>query len=191
MYLWLPLYLNDHLGYPPLTAGLLSTSFDIGGVFGGPILGCLSDSRGTTLSWVFKASLCVCFSLAIITMFNPKNVLILGMFVSDCYSRVFILKVYQVLTTIQLLSFHSFGLGLCLMLIGFGNCGSDSILTGPVSTNLGERSGRDLGAGVTALINGVSSIGGIIEGSFIHFSSSSCKFSYNMSWLKATLQSEF
>ena len=90
MYLWLPLYLNDHLGYPPLTAGLLSTSFDIGGVFGGPILGCLSDSRGTTLSWVFKASLCVCFSLAIITMFNPKNVLILGMFVSDCYSHVFI-----------------------------------------------------------------------------------------------------
>ena len=92
MYLWLPLYLNDHLGYPPLTAGLLSTSFDIGGVFGGPILGCLSDSRGTTLSWVFKASLCVCFSLAIITMFNPKNVLILGMFVSDCYSHVFILS---------------------------------------------------------------------------------------------------
>ena len=79
------------------------------------------------------------------------------------------------------------------MLIGFGNCGSDSILTGPVSTDLGERSGRDLGAGVTALINGVSSIGGIIEGSFIHFSNSSCKFSYfhNMSWLKATLQSEF
>ena len=90
MYLWLPLYLNDHLGYPPLTAGLLSTSFDIGGVAGGPILGCLSDSRGTTLGWVLKASLCVCLSLAIITMFNPNNVLILGMFVSDCYSHVFI-----------------------------------------------------------------------------------------------------
>ena len=62
------------------------------------------------------------------------------------------------------------------MLIGFGNCGSDSILTGPVSTNLGERSGKDLGAGVTALMNGVSSIGGIIEGSFIHLSNNSCKF---------------
>ena len=65
------------------------------------------------------------------------------------------------------------------MLIGFGNCGSDSILTGPVSTNLGERGGKDLGAGVTALINGVSSIGGIIEGSFIQFSKSSCIFCYS------------
>ena len=90
MYLWLPLYLNDHLGYPPLMAGLLSTSFDVGGVAGGPILGCLSDSRGTILGWVLKASLCVCFSLAIITMFNPNNVLILGMFVSYCYSHVYI-----------------------------------------------------------------------------------------------------
>ena len=90
MYLWLPLYLNDHLGYPPLTAGLLSTSFDVGGVAGGPILGYLSDSRGTTLGWVFKASMCVCFSLAIITIFNTNSVLILGMFVSDCYSHVFI-----------------------------------------------------------------------------------------------------
>ena len=88
MYLWLPLYLNDHLGYPPLTAGLLSTSFDVGGVAGGPILGCLSDSRGTTLGWILNASLCVCFSLAILTIFNPNNLLILGMFVSYCYSHV-------------------------------------------------------------------------------------------------------
>ena len=91
---------------------------------------------------------------------------------------MYLLKIYRVSNTIQLLHVHKFRLGLCLLLIGFGNCGSDSILTGPVSTNLGERGGKDLGAGVTALINGVSSIGGIIEGIFIHFSKSSCKFSY-------------
>ena len=45
-----------------------------------------------------------------------------------------------------------------------GNCGSDSILTGPVTTNLGERGGRGQGAGVTALVNGISSTGGIVEG---------------------------
>ena len=40
-------------------------------------------------------------------------------------------------------------------------------MTGPVTTNLGERDGRELGAGVTAFVNGVSSIGGIAEGTSI------------------------
>ena len=54
--------------------------------------------------------------------------------------------------------------GICLFVIGICNCGSDSILTGPVSTQLGEKDGNDLEAGVTSLINGLSSIGGIVEG---------------------------
>ena len=60
-----------------------------------------------------------------------------------------------------------FAVGMCLLIIGICNCGSDSILTGPVSTNLGEKDGRGLEAGVTALINGVSSIGGIVEGNVL------------------------
>ena len=54
--------------------------------------------------------------------------------------------------------------GICLFVIGICNCGSDSILTGPVSTQLGEKDGNELEAGVTSLINGLSSIGGIVEG---------------------------
>ena len=53
-----------------------------------------------------------------------------------------------------------------MLIIGIGNCGSDSILTGPVTTSLGERDGRGQGAGVTALVNGISSTGGIIEGTY-------------------------
>ena len=63
--------------------------------------------------------------------------------------------------------------GICLVIIGIGNTGSDSILTGPVTTTLGERDGRGLGAGVTALVNGVSSIGGIVEGIY---TKKNCKF---------------
>ena len=54
--------------------------------------------------------------------------------------------------------------GICLFVIGICNCGSDSILTGPVSTQLGEKDGKELEAGVTSLINGLSSVGGIVEG---------------------------
>ena len=57
LYLWLPLYLNDSLGYTSFESGLLSTLFDIGGVAGGPIIGFLSDQDGRTLSWISKASL--------------------------------------------------------------------------------------------------------------------------------------
>ena len=88
MYLWLPLYLNDHLGYPPLTAGLLSTAFDVGGVAGGPILGCLSDNRGTPLGWVSRSCLWVCMSFAIIVAFNPNSLWILGIFIDFPFSFI-------------------------------------------------------------------------------------------------------
>ena len=40
-------------------------------------------------------------------------------------------------------------------------------MTGPITTNLGESDGRGLGAGVTALVNGISSMGGIVEGTAV------------------------
>jgi len=43
MALWLPLYLLEHLGYSKLQAGMFSTVFDIGGIFGSPLLGLFLD----------------------------------------------------------------------------------------------------------------------------------------------------
>ncbi|XP_023332873.1 putative glycerol-3-phosphate transporter 1 isoform X2 [Eurytemora carolleeae] len=43
MYMWLPLYLVQHLEYSALQAGFMSTLFDIGGIFGSPLLGILLD----------------------------------------------------------------------------------------------------------------------------------------------------
>ena len=46
LYMWLPLYLVEHLGYPTLRAGLASTVFDIGGILGSPMLGLTLDRMG-------------------------------------------------------------------------------------------------------------------------------------------------
>jgi len=43
MYLWLPLYLVKTLSYTSLEAGLLSTMYDLGGIFGSPLLGITLD----------------------------------------------------------------------------------------------------------------------------------------------------
>ena len=59
-------------------AGLLSTLFDIGGAAGGPILGILSDSRGKTLEWLFRACLCACLALVSLILFAGHGIIILG-----------------------------------------------------------------------------------------------------------------
>jgi sugar phosphate permease len=64
----------------------------------------------------------------------------------------------------------SWGVGYCsvlLLLAGACNCGPDSLLTGSVPMTIGEKFGRGDGAGVTSLVNGLGSIGAIIEGPII------------------------
>ena len=39
MYLWLPMYLMEHLGYSAVQGGAFSAAYDVGGVIGGPLLG--------------------------------------------------------------------------------------------------------------------------------------------------------
>lgn len=82
LYLWLPLYLNESLGYTSFRSGLLSTLFDIGGVAGGPIIGFLSDRYGKTLSWICKACLYSSLAFMILAMFSDQGVVILGMRIS-------------------------------------------------------------------------------------------------------------
>ena len=43
MFMWLPMYLIDHLGYSKVQGGVFSTMFDIGGILGGPCLGIFVD----------------------------------------------------------------------------------------------------------------------------------------------------
>ena len=78
LYLWLPLYLNDSLGYTSFESGLLSTLFDVGGVAGGPIIGFLSDQDGKTLSWICKASLMSSSAFILMAVFSDQGMLMLG-----------------------------------------------------------------------------------------------------------------
>lgn len=44
LYMWLPLFMTQSLEYDIITAGLLSSAFDIGGAIGGPLIGYWVDS---------------------------------------------------------------------------------------------------------------------------------------------------
>lgn len=45
MYMWLPMYLVEHLGYSSALGGAFSLAFDVGGIVGGPAVGVLLDRR--------------------------------------------------------------------------------------------------------------------------------------------------
>jgi len=133
MYLWLPLYLKETLGYTNLQAGILSTTFDVGGIFGSPLLGLGLDQffPGVPLKGV---ALC---------MF--AGTISVGLFIVTASSGLIMNCV-------------------CLVLMGASNCGPDSILAGAVSIEVGDRKGDGGGAGVTSLVNGMGSVGGVVEG---------------------------
>lgn len=59
------------------------------------------------------------------------------------------------------------GVGALLAVIGICICGTDPILMGAITTELGDADGLNMGAGVTSFVNGVGSIGGILEGPLI------------------------
>ncbi|KAL8612511.1 hypothetical protein ACOMHN_053765 [Nucella lapillus] len=91
MYMWLPMYLLQQLHYPLSTAGLLSTTFEIGGVVGTALLGFLIDRffkgksmMGTGLSMFSSALSLILF---IITgswgmMFNIIFLFLAGAFIA-------------------------------------------------------------------------------------------------------------
>ena len=62
------------------------------------------------------------------------------------------------------------GLGAPLLLIiGFCNCGPDSVICGATTLKLGNADGRACGVKVTSMVNGIASIGGIIEGPLVSY----------------------
>ena len=60
-------------------------------------------------------------------------------------------------------------LGLLLFIIGFCNCGPDSVIGGAVTLRLGNAGQRKCGVKVTSVVNGIASIGGIIEGPMVSY----------------------
>lgn len=56
-----------------------------------------------------------------------------------------------------------------LVLAGVCICGSDTIMTGSLTIDLAEMDGRATGAAVTSLVNGLGTIGGIVEGPLVGY----------------------
>ena len=55
---------------------------------------------------------------------------------------------------------HAFLVAFQFFLIGFGNCGSDSVINGAITMEYGGKRGTK----VTSLVNGLGSLGGLVEG---------------------------
>jgi len=136
MYMWLPLYLLEHLHYTQLQAGMFSTVFDIGGIVGSPLLGVILDRY-------FRNSPLYGTYITILTAGGAVSLFIMTATWGSLYN------------------------GLFLLIVGAAICGPDSILAGSVTMEIGERNGRKSGSGVTSLVNGVGSMGGILEGPLI------------------------
>ncbi|XP_065835203.1 uncharacterized protein [Oscarella lobularis] len=58
---------------------------------------------------------------------------------------------------------------LFLFLAGFTNCGSDTMITGPIAAQLGKQDGRNMQGSVIGFINGFGTAGAILEGPTIGF----------------------
>jgi len=136
MYMWLPLYLLEHLHYTQLQAGMFSTVFDVGGIIGSPLLGVVLDKYYRTRP-LYGNFLAILFAGASVSLFIVTS------------------------------SWGSLYNGVFLLVVGAAICGPDSILAGSVTMEIGERNGRKSGSGVTSLVNGVGSAGGILEGPLI------------------------
>lgn len=109
LYMWLPLYLYQNLGYTITMAGVLSTTFEVGGVAGSASLGFLMDrflGAGKTHWGVFLALVCCTISLVMFQLTSGWG----WMF------NVFF-----------------------MLLAGVGNCGPDAFVSGSIAAELGAR----------------------------------------------------
>eukprot|EP00794_Sanderia_malayensis_P006013 gene6013-6711_t len=109
LYMWLPLYLYQNLGYSKGLAGLLSTTFELGGVAGSASMGFLIDrclGAGKTHWGVFFALIGSSISLVLFQMTSTWGMV---------FNVVFM-----------------FFAGVC-------NCGPDAFVSGSIAAELGER----------------------------------------------------
>lgn len=137
MYMWLPLYLLDHLHYNRTQAGLMSTVFEIGGGLGSAAMGVVVD-RAFGGRWLRPVLASAVASGAALWLF---------------------------VTTAA--GGSAYVHGAFLLLAGAANCGADTLLSGSIPARLGESGGRGAGAALTGLVNGAGSLGTVLEGPVI------------------------
>ena len=58
---------------------------------------------------------------------------------------------------------HAFLVAIQFFLVGFGNCGPDSVIGGAITMEYGG----NRGAHVTSVVNGIGSLGGFVEGPIV------------------------
>lgn len=136
MYMWLPMYLVQHLHYEKTIAGVSSTSFEIGGVIGSAAIGIIID-KWCTGNGLLGSGICAFLSATSLILFSAT---------SDWG--------------------HEFNV-LFTSLAGAFNCAPDSILGASVPSYLGEISGKGAGASVIGAVNGIGSLGIILQGPII------------------------
>lgn len=131
---WLPFYYEKQLGYNQGLAGYLSTSFEVGGTIGTPLIGYISDQymagKRDLTAGIFMAGASLSLSLCILlSTWGP------------------------VVNAI------------CMALTGILVIGPDSVLSGTIAQDIGQRSGLGKSAvgSVAGLLNSMGSAGSIFQ----------------------------
>jgi len=132
--MWLPFYLVQALGYDAALAGYVSSSFEMGGMVGTPLIGYLSDQY-----------------------LNGRRDLAAGVFMlGSCF------------TLAACVAFAEAGPGmnsLLMFLTGILIIGPDSVLSGTIAQDIGQRSGLGKAAvgTVAGFLNSVGSCGSVFQ----------------------------
>jgi len=131
---WLPYYFESSLHYDPSLSGYLSTSFELGGAVGTPLIGFVSDrymaGRRDLTAGIFMSGAAVSLSSSIaLSTWGP---------------------------TVN---------AICMFFTGILVIGPDSVLSGTIAQDIGQRSGLGKAAvgSVAGLLNSIGSAGSIFQ----------------------------
>eukprot|EP00117_Sycon_ciliatum_P008216 scpid58499/ scgid0350/ Putative glycerol-3-phosphate transporter 1; Glycerol-3-phosphate permease 1; Protein PHOSPHATE STARVATION-INDUCED GENE 3 len=135
-FMWLPLYLSEQLHFTDSHAGLMSTTFEIGGFVGTLFSGTIIEKLygGRQLSTMTGLLLVGCVSI--------------GAFIATA-------KQGMVMNCAM------------LSLAGAANVATDPIISAMVPMSIAELEGTNIKAGLASVINGMGSVGVILEGPLI------------------------
>ena len=141
---WLPYFLTKHVGMSSASAGTMAAIFDVAGVLGSIVTGCLCDG-------VFGGKM-----ITSVLPFLAATGLAFGGWGAVCVAEKVGGK--------SLRSLHI----AAMALVGFTIAGPDGVLGGAASRNLCDYAGRStdiaLAAAASGAVNGFGSVGSILQG---------------------------
>lgn len=135
-FMWLPMYLHHALAYEEADAGLVAAMFDVGGVLGSACLGFIIDH-----------------------VFRGRDVAASALVLFLCTASLVLFS----LTSSWGKAVNCF----FIFLAGATNCGVDPILSGTLPIKfaaLVQTPGHDPTSQIAGFINGVASLGSVLEG---------------------------